>query len=90
MNRSKEGPQYRLKFNDSIILVNKKKFTLLNYIDECGSIMNASKRASIPYRSALKYIEEMKMKLTEELYPPKGVKRWGWRKQTYERRESYP
>lgn len=67
MNRSKEGPQYRLKFNDSIILVNKKKFTLLNYIDECGSIMNASKRASIPYRSALKYIEEIENELNRSI-----------------------
>lgn len=63
MNRSKDGPQYRLKFNDNIILVDKKKFTLLKFIDECDSITQASKLAGIPYRSALKYIEELEKEL---------------------------
>jgi len=57
MDRTNDGPQYRLKFDDKIILLNKKKFKLLEYIDECGSIMKASKKENIPYRSALKYIE---------------------------------
>ena len=59
MDRTKDGPQYRLKFDDKIILLNKKKFKLLEYIDECGSIMKASKKENIPYRSALKYIEQL-------------------------------
>ncbi|ADZ10716.1 putative transcriptional regulator, ModE family [Methanobacterium lacus] len=59
MDRTKNGPQYRLKFDDKIILLNKKKFNLLENIDECGSIMKASKKVNIPYRSALKYIEEL-------------------------------
>lgn len=59
MDPVKEGPQYRLKFDDSIILVNKRKFNLLKFIDECGSIMKASQKTHIPYRSALKYIEEL-------------------------------
>ena len=63
MNRSKDGPQYRLKFNDNIILIDKKKFTLLKFIDECNSITQASKQAGIPYRSALKYIEELEKEL---------------------------
>jgi molybdate transport system regulatory protein len=67
MDRSKNGPQYRLKFDDSIILVNKKKFKLLKYIDECGSIMKASKKATIPYRSALKYIEEIEKELDRSI-----------------------
>ncbi|MGV8144569.1 MAG: TOBE domain-containing protein [Methanothermobacter sp.] len=67
MDRSKEGPQYRLKFDDTIILVNKKKFTLLKFIDECGSITNASKKAEIPYRSALKYIEELEKELDKSV-----------------------
>jgi molybdate transport system regulatory protein len=67
MNKSKEGPQYRLKFNDSIILIDKKKFTLLKFIDECGSITNASKKAKIPYRSALKYIEELEKELNHTI-----------------------
>lgn len=67
MERSKEGPQYRLQFEDTIILVNKKKFTLLKFIDECGSITSASKKAEIPYRSALKYIEEMEKELDRSI-----------------------
>lgn len=67
MDRSKDGPQYRLQFDDTILLVNKKKFTLLKYIDECGSITNASKKADIPYRSALKYIEELEKELNKSI-----------------------
>ncbi|HTX60983.1 MAG TPA: TOBE domain-containing protein [Methanobacterium sp.] len=67
MDRSKDGPQYRLQFDDTIILVNNKKFTLLKYIDECGSITDASKKADIPYRSALKYIEELEKELNRSI-----------------------
>ena len=67
MERPKDGPQYRLQFDDTIILVNKKKFTLLKYIDECGSITNASKKANIPYRSSLKYIEEIEKELDRSI-----------------------
>ncbi len=59
MDSAKEGPQYRLKLDDKIILLNKRKFKLLKFIDECGSIMQAAKQAQIPYRSALKYIENL-------------------------------
>ncbi len=64
---SKEGPQYRLQFDDSIILIDKRKFTLLKFIDECGSITNASKKAEIPYRSALKYIEDLENDLNRSI-----------------------
>lgn len=67
MNKSKQGPQYRLKFNDSIILIDKKKFTLLKFIDECGSILNASKKADIPYRTALKYIEDLENEVNRSI-----------------------
>ena len=63
MNRSKDGPQYRLKFDDKIILIDKKKFTLLKFIDEYNSTTQASEKARIPYRSALKYIEELEKEL---------------------------
>lgn len=71
MDLRKEGPQYRLEFNDSIILINKKKFKLLKFIDECGSIMKASKSAEIPYRSALKYIEELENEVNKSLVSTK-------------------
>lgn len=64
---TKDGPQYRLQFDDSIILIDKKKFTLLKFIDECGSITDASKKADIPYRSALKYIEDLENDLNRSI-----------------------
>ncbi|HOI40548.1 MAG TPA: TOBE domain-containing protein [Methanobacterium sp.] len=71
MNSSKDGPQYRLNLDDKIILLNKKKFELLKYIDECGSITLASKNAQIPYRSALKYIENLENDLNKTVVSTK-------------------
>lgn len=71
MHRRKEGPEYRLQFDDSTILINKKKFKLLKFIDEYGSIMKASQRADIPYRSALKYIEELENEVEKILVSTK-------------------
>jgi molybdate transport system regulatory protein len=59
MTGSRDGPQYRLKIVDNLILLDKKTFELLKFIDECGSITKASEKAGIPYRSALKYIENI-------------------------------
>jgi molybdate transport system regulatory protein len=59
MVKTNEGPEYRLKFDDKIILLNNRKFQLLKYIDICRSIMNASKKVGIPYRSSLKIIENL-------------------------------
>jgi len=42
MYNALDGPQYRLKLDDKIILLNDQKFELLNYIDEYGSITEAS------------------------------------------------
>ncbi len=59
MDNARDGPQYRLKLDNKIILLNNRKFELLKYIDECGSITKASQQVKIPYRSALKYIEDL-------------------------------
>ncbi len=53
----------RLEIGDKTVFFNQKRFFLLKYIDELGSIMKASKKANIPYRSALKYIEEMETEI---------------------------
>jgi molybdate transport system regulatory protein len=71
MDKSKDGPQYRLKFNEKIILLNKRKFKLLKYINECGSIMDASKKVGIPYRSSLKYIENLESSLNTKIVSTK-------------------
>jgi len=67
MDKSRSGPQYRLKFEDKILLLNKRKFKLLEYIDECGSIKKASKKEDIPYRSAQKYIEELEKEVNKSI-----------------------
>ncbi len=59
MDNARDGPQYRLKLDNKIILLNNRKFELLKYIDECGSITKAAQQVKIPYRSALKYIEDL-------------------------------
>ncbi len=71
MERTEDGPQYRLKFDDKKILLNNKKFRLLEYIDKCGSIIDASKEAQIPYRSSLKYIEDLEKELEATLVSTK-------------------
>lgn len=48
-----------LEIGDKTAFFDQKRFFLLKYIDELGSIMKASKKANIPYLSALKYIEDM-------------------------------
>ncbi len=62
-----EKPEYKLEMEISIegklVSLNYKKFLLLKYIDEYGSIMKASKKSNIPYRTALKNIEIMEEKL---------------------------
>lgn len=60
---SSKDTQYQLKFNGKIILFDNRKFKLLKYIDEFNSILKASKKANIPYRTALKYIENMENEL---------------------------
>ena len=59
MTSSRDGPQYRIKIVDNLILLDKKTFKLLKFIDDCGSITKASEKAGVPYRSALKYIENL-------------------------------
>ena len=62
-----EKPEYKLEMEISIggklVSLNYKKFLLLKYIDEYGSIMKASKKTGIPYRTALKNIEIMEEKI---------------------------
>ncbi|AXV38479.1 MAG: TOBE domain-containing protein [Methanobacteriaceae archaeon] len=67
MDRTKNEPQYRLKLYEKIILLDKRKFELLKYIDECGSIMQASKQVNIPYRSAHKYIGNLETDLNKSI-----------------------
>ena len=67
MTKSKNEPEYRLEIGEKLILLDKKKFNLLKFIDECGSITRASQKSDIPYRSALKYIENLEHDLNDLL-----------------------
>ncbi|MCC7560077.1 MAG: TOBE domain-containing protein [Methanobacterium sp.] len=71
MESMRDGPQYRLNLENRIVLINKRKFDLLKRIEECGSIMKASKRVKIPYRSALKYIEDLENDLNHTIVSTK-------------------
>ncbi|PKL66396.1 MAG: transcriptional regulator [Methanobacteriales archaeon HGW-Methanobacteriales-1] len=58
MTRARKA-EYNLNINGKNMLMDSRRFELLKKIDNCGSIMNASKKTKIPYRTALKYIEVM-------------------------------
>jgi molybdate transport system regulatory protein len=67
MTKLKDEPEYQLEIDGKLILLDKKKFNLLKFIDKLGSITKASQKASIPYRSALKYIENLENDLNDSL-----------------------
>lgn len=58
MSRARKA-EYNLNINGKNMLMDSRRFELLKKIDNCGSIMNASKKTGVPYRTALKYIEVM-------------------------------
>ncbi|MEG3225165.1 MAG: transcriptional regulator [Methanobacteriales archaeon Met13] len=59
MTKSGNGPEYKLEIGDKIVLLNNKKYELLKYIDLYGSITKSAYKTDIPYRSALKYLENL-------------------------------
>ncbi|MCK9152378.1 TOBE domain-containing protein [Methanobacterium alcaliphilum] len=59
MAHARNKPEYSLNINGKTLIMDSTRFELLKKIDKCGSIMGASKKTGIPYRSALKYIEVM-------------------------------
>ena len=63
----KKRPKYKLdmevEIGERIVSLNNKKSQLLQCINKCGSIVNASKETGIPYRTALKNIEIMENEL---------------------------
>lgn len=67
MPKFKKRPKYKLdmevEIGDKIVSLNNKKSRLLQCIEKCGSIVNASKETGIPYRTALKNIEIMEKEL---------------------------
>lgn len=67
MTKLKEEPEYRIEIGETPILLDKRKFNLLKFIEEYGSITKASQKAKIPYRTALKYIENLEQDLNDSI-----------------------
>jgi len=63
MTKVKAGVEYNIKVGDKNFLLNEKKFSLLNNINNLGSITEAAKLTGISYRTALNYIEKIESSL---------------------------
>lgn len=84
MNKQ-DGLQYRLNLENRIIMLNNQKFQLLNLINECGSITEASKKVHIPYKRALKYIGDLEDDFDNRIVATKiGGKGGGGSKLTFQ------
>jgi molybdate transport system regulatory protein len=77
MSKSRNDPEYRLEIDDKVILLDKKKFNLFKYIEMFGSITQAAQKSNIPYRSALKYIENLEHEVNDSLVLTKRGGRGG-------------
>ncbi len=63
MTDVKAGVEYKINIDGKSFLLDEKKFDLLIYINESGSITEAAKRAKISYRTALNYIDKIESTL---------------------------
>lgn len=63
MTDVKAGVEYKINIDGNSFLLDEKKFNLLLYINESGSITEAAKRTKISYRTALNYIEKIETTL---------------------------
>lgn len=63
MSGSIENPEYQLEIGNKSIILDYKRFLLLKGINDYGSIVKATKKTGIPYRTALKYIEILENQL---------------------------
>ena len=57
------GVEYNINVDGKSFLMNEKKFNLLTYINETGSITDAAKLSKVSYRTALNYIDKMESTL---------------------------
>lgn len=63
MTKVKAGVEYKINIDDNSFLLDSKKFNLLKYINDTGSITEAAKLAKISYRTALNYIDKIESNL---------------------------
>lgn len=71
MTISNETPEYQLQIGNKSIIIDHKKFLLLKYIRDYGSITKASQKTGIPYRTSLKYIEIIENQLDSKIVATK-------------------
>jgi molybdate transport system regulatory protein len=71
MTDSIEGQEYLLKIGNKSILLDYKKFMLLKGTHEYGSITKSAKKIGIPYRTALKYIENLEKEIGSSIVASK-------------------
>ena len=57
------GVEYNINVDGKSFLLNEKKFNLLTYINETGSITEAAKLSKVSYRTALNYIDKIESTL---------------------------
>lgn len=55
--------EYNINVDGKSFLLDEKKFNLLTYINETGSITEAAKLSKVSYRTALNYIDKMESAL---------------------------
>ena len=63
MTEVNAGVEYKINIDGKSFLLDEKKFNLLIYINESGSITEAAKRSKISYRTALNYIDKIESTL---------------------------
>lgn len=63
MTDVKAGIEYKINIDGKSFLLDEKKFNLMIFINEGGSITEAAKRCKISYRTALNYINKIESSL---------------------------
>ena len=71
MTDSIEGQEYLLKIGNKSISLDYKRFMLLKGTQDYGSITKSAKEIGIPYRTALKYIENLEKEVGESVVASK-------------------
>jgi molybdate transport system regulatory protein len=66
-----ERQEYRLQIGNKSINLDYKKFLLLKFVRDYGSITQASQKTGIPYRTSLKYIEIIEDQLDSKIVATK-------------------
>ncbi len=67
MTDVKAGVEYKINVDGNSFLLDSKKFQLLEYILDTGSLTDAAKSVKVSYRTALNYIEKIESSLNVKI-----------------------